>query len=44
MPPAADFNMKLDWVALVDNKPSTDWLHHFDRKKKTQQEITLSET
>ena len=32
--------MKLDGVGPVDNRPFTDKLHHFDRKKKNKKKMT----
>ena len=29
-----DLNKKLDGVGAVDNRPSTDYLHHFDQKRR----------
>ena len=31
---------KLDGVGLIDNRPSTDKLHHFVRKTKQKKNIT----
>ena len=33
--------IKLDGVGLVDNRPSTAWLHHFVQKKKKKKMVTL---
>ena len=32
--------LKLDGVGPVDNKPSTDKLHHFVQKKKKKKKVT----
>ena len=34
------FDKKLDGVGPVDNRPSTDKLHHFVRKKKMKKKMT----